>query len=161
MINYLIAFLAFVMIPPIMYNLFVYPISVGRLLLYIFILFPLVLIGLDLGLNEQISNWIDKRLTRKYSIIVQVLIIVMGLITGTILGMYCIITQTSTSTQNHIIEIYGVDVDTLSIYMAVIPIAAYVIYYYALYLYNYIVSKKTNNQTITVKQKSFYPSKIS
>jgi len=85
----------------------------------------------------------------------------MGLITGTILGIYYMISQTSTSMQNYIIEIYGVDIDTLSIYLAVIPIAAYVIYYYALYLYNYIVSKKTNNQTITVKQKSFYPSKIS
>lgn len=138
----MIAFLAFVTIPPIMYNLFVYPISVGRLLLYIFILFPLVLIGVDLGLNELISNWIDKRLTRKDSIIIQILIIVMGLITGAILGIYYMINQTSTSTQNHIIEIYGVHIDTLSIYLAAIPIATYVIYYYAQYLYNYIVSKK-------------------
>ncbi len=142
LINYLIAFLAFVMIPPIINNLFAYPIGVGRLLMYIFILFSLVLIGIDLGLNELISNEIDKRLTHKDSIIVQLLIIIIGLAAGNILGIYCIITQTGTSTQNHIIEIYGVDIDTLSIYLAAIPIAAYVIYYYALYLHNYILSKK-------------------
>ena len=144
LINYSIAFLSIYMAILIILNLFAFPINPGRLLLYIFILIPLILISIDLGFNESLSKKIDKHLSYKSSILVQSLIIIIVFFIVMIWSINYANMLVKTSTRYYIGKIYIIDID--SMYMAIIPIVIYVVYYYISYLYKHILSKKTCNK---------------
>jgi len=126
----------------IVYLLLLHPISIGRLLMYIFLLIPLILISVDLGFNEALSKKIDRYFTGRRSLVVQSLIIVASLIIITIWGMNYVRALIESGTRHFLGEMYERDI--YSIYLVAIPVASYIIYYYAEYIYNYLTSKKEN-----------------
>ncbi|MCD6300688.1 MAG: hypothetical protein J7L82_01295 [Staphylothermus sp.] len=143
-INYTIAFLSGVSALHVLYNLFVYPISIGRLLMYLFLLFPLVLIALDLGFNEALSRRLDRSLTRRKSLMIQAIIIIVVLVPLMFWGMSYANSLIKTTQQTPgIEEMYPEDI--FSLWAAAVPIALYVIYYYAIKVYEYIGSKHKQN----------------
>jgi len=142
LINYSLSILSISYAIVIVYILFLYPISIGRSLMYILLLIPLVLISVDLGFNEALSKKIDRYLTGRRSLIIQSLIIVIPLIIITIWSMNYVNTLIKSDTRYYIGEMYEGDI--YSIYLAGIPVALYIIYYYAQYIYNYLISKNRN-----------------
>jgi len=139
LINYSLSLLSISYAIVLAYLLFLHPISIGRLLMYIFLLTLLILIGVDLGSNKALSKKIDRCFTRRLSLIIQSLIVVIPLIILTVLSMNYVSALIESGTRLYLGEIYVWDM--YSIYLAAIPVAAYIIYYYAELFHNYLTSK--------------------
>ncbi len=145
LVSYLIAFSSSLAIPFLLYDLFKYPINTGRILLYTSLLIALILIVVDLGFNEVLSQWINKRLSYKWSLIISSLIIVVAFATISLWSINYAVTVLKTRyTRNSIGEMYPSDIGAL--YIAWIPLTLYGIYCIALYIYNHHVKKQFNHQ---------------
>ncbi len=145
LISYLIALSTFVAILFLLYSLFEYPMNTGRVLLYVSLLIALILIMIDLGFNEALSRWIDKRLSYRWSLVISSIIIVVVLSTLSFWAMNYANTVLKTGNpQNRIGEMYPSDMGAL--YVAWVPIILYGFYYLALCIYNYITRKPSSHQ---------------
>jgi len=137
LIDYTIAFLSLVSVLFVLFNLLRYPLNIGRAVMYLFLLIPLTLIALDLGLNKILSRWIDKSLTRSKSIVIQIIIIVVVFVSMMFWGMSFANSLLKTGPQTtNIGEMYPRDI--LSLWVSAVPIALYVVYYYVTKMYEYI-----------------------
>lgn len=140
LIGYTIAFLSLVSALFILFNLFRYPVSIGRAVMYIFLLIPLALIALDLELDESLSRWLDRSLTRSKSMVIQTIIIVVVFVSVMFWGMSFANSLLKTGPQTtNMGEMYPED--TPSVWVSAVPIALYVVYYYATKVYEHMVSK--------------------
>ncbi len=152
-IGYTIAFLSLVSALFVLFNLFRYPVSIGRATMYLFLLLPLVLIALDLGLNEALSRWLGKSLTRSKSLMIQIIIIVVVFVSVMLWGMSFAnsLFKVAPRTTN-MGEMYSGDI--LAIWASAVPIALYVVYYYATKVYEHIVPKHKQNNKIALIRSS-------
>lgn len=145
LVSYLIAFSSFVAILFLLCSLFKYPMNTGRALLYVSLLIALILIMIDLGFNEDLSRWINKRLSYRWSLVVSSLIIVVAFPAITFWAMnYANMVLKTGNTQNCIGEMYPSDIGAL--YVAWVPIMLYGIYYLALCIYSYITRRRFSRQ---------------
>lgn len=153
LIGYIIAFLSLVSALFVLFNLFRYPMNIGRAVMYLFLLIPLALIALDLGLYERLSRWLDKSLTRSKSMVIQTIIIVVVFVSLMFWGMSFANSLFKTALQTTSIgKMYPGDI--LSIWVATVPIALYVVYYYATKVYEYIISKQKQNNKMALMKSS-------
>ncbi|NPA98976.1 MAG: hypothetical protein GXO43_06310 [Crenarchaeota archaeon] len=140
LIGYFIAFLSLISTAFVLFNLFRYPVSIGRAVMYIFLLIPLILITLDLGLSEALSRQLDKSLTRRKSTVIQIIIVIVVFVSVMFWGMSFAnsLFRTVQPTTNIGVMYPG---DIPSIWISAIPIALFVVYYYITKIYEYMVSK--------------------
>ena len=138
LINCFLSGLSGVVFVYLLFNMFEYPVSIGRGFFYFSLLLPLILITVDLGFNEALSGRLDRVLKGRGLLVVHALIIIFVLAASSLwFKMYA--NQLLSGNTGGIGILYSVD--TYSIYSASIPITLYIIYYYADLLYKYIASK--------------------
>ncbi len=128
-----IALMLFVSIIIILYNFVAYPVNTGRIILYLFLLIPLILIFIDMGLGGILLDRINSVLGRRSIVIVSAMIITVGLLSITLWSRSYADNLFNMRDSSGIGVMYSGDM--LSIWVMAVPVALFIVYYFITMLY--------------------------
>ena len=139
-----IVMMSFVSIIIISYNFVVCPMNTGRIILYLFLLIPLILIFIDMGLGEILSNRINNVLGRRSTIIVTAMIIIVGLLSVTLWSRSHVDNLLNMKDSSGIGVMYPGDIS--SIWVMAISVAIFTVYYFITMLYESFTPGKNTSR---------------